>query len=221
MTDQQVLLSAYNAAIENAKNLNRVAFLAASSSFFGNAISLCILSSEEALKAGMLRVKSAIPDVKDESFAKVFKDHKTKHSKISSFLALYYVVYSRSLRDQALMDKIVQIGNEISLPDDKHKKFHESIQDLKKTSEFTTQSNRIATVNIDDVIDWWKLANDNKNNGLYVGIDGLNISKPQDFKRTDFETANTYNLVIIDFIHFIDNLFSDPKIVSLLNRQAS
>lgn len=163
-------------AMQNAATLRDTAQNSAKNGNYGIASSLGILSAEEAIKAFFCLRKHYInlSDPVDE-FDDIFKYHKVKHKHIVEMLKWMRITMESSkyfldtMKDN--FDSFLEHRNVTVTGDDR-----EALQVL------VLQMNAIANKPLNDseqqVSEWWAIANDAKNQGLYVGLSDVGWHDP-------------------------------------------
>jgi|GEM_PF-1744932 len=148
------LLVAAKEAEKSARSLFNAAQTVAGSKEFGIANSLMILSAEECVKSAILTAgyfSVELPfDIKP-----FFSDHKTKHSQAAEIQPVVNFIWGiRDVYVKTLKNRKNDYGTffEIAL-----------------INVFALVISKINSKPVADFSDWWKAANDQKNNGFYVG----------------------------------------------------
>lgn len=191
-------------AIDNSKSLLDGAADASNRNNFGLGCSLAVLSGEEAIKAIFCIQKHFFPEVENNSFTKIFQDHKLKHEQIK--LAMAYIgemlqMTKRLYPDYKLMvdQGLDKTGKLLSADVVEH--CHLVLAFMKTISGQPRQFTRSQVKN------WWDKANRLKNKGLYLSMTSNSWHEPQSISRAEFEEALGYTKSLRDLTMFMLSLF--------------
>jgi len=160
-------------SVDNARSLFDSAKCVADTKCYGAAISLLILSSEEAVKAMVSYAFGIGFQFDPDGMKKYFQSHKFRHETVVS--AATIMSYSMSHSDMALSeekfrDGFINICKNI-INDHDGKGFSSEVVELRK---------------------WWKGANNLKNKGLYVDVVNGDWITPKDLSKDDYLIALRY-----------------------------
>lgn len=190
----------FNVTKENFKILYKSAKQAKNNGFYGLACSLNILASEELIKTFFIHIKRLNPEIDLINFEKVFKDHKTKHNEIKSFLTTINSSID-SLTFNILEGKEQFLDN---LPENKLEEYKKEYIDIERVEK---RINKIKKSNITtaEMFDWLENANKFKNSGLYVGYDeDGNWKSPNEFSKEKFQTESKYTKLL--YLHLKNSI---------------
>jgi AbiV family abortive infection protein len=213
--NQKFYLSGYSLSFESSKSLFKVANAAAETNEYGIGTSLIILSSEEAIKAIMCMTKyqnlNSGVDVSIENFKDLFTKHRVKHKHIESALVLYKI---RSEELKSIVDTIDNflrgVAPSFSIPyEDLRKQYYQQLPIA--IQRFETKPD----INVNDILEWWKSANDWKNEGLYVDI---KQGKWHDPRLTDKQRFNTGKMYLEFLIDWATDLGEFPSLNNIMNK---
>lgn len=173
LSEQEGVL-AFEALKANAVVLADTANDASARGSYGVARSLLILSSEEFVKGAILYLKSiGIELFRIKEFQKALRFHKERHEVVMLFKLF------------KILERIAQM-KENSSPSPKQFAW------LHKAKHLASQALLLVEViqEAGSDLDWWKNANDFKNDGLYVDYKNQ-LLLPQSITKSDFELALT------------------------------
>lgn len=208
-------LDGANMALDNSKSLSEIARNAAEIKHYGVACSLSILSAEEAIKAFFCINKHYIPSAVEKSeFDSVFKDHKIKHKHIIELLKYMKIVLEQSKDTmQFLGDNIDYYFQTRVRPitiEDKEvfKSLVARIREITdKPLAFTEQ----------EISNWWKQANIEKNKGLYVDLRSTHWHNPAQTNVEMYYQSFQYSKAIFEYtialhsFHVLNKLVIEGK----------
>jgi len=185
----------YPAIAKNGSDLLTVAKCAADTGNYGCATSLLILGAEEYAKAIIVLLHAHQVDIfRIDEAVKVFRDHKSNHDVASTFELLNLL---------APVIKIVECISEGSFKN-VIAIFNFIIQLTKELSDGLSEAGRVF-----DNLDWWKNADEIKQNGFYVNYNDKLIT-PGHIKSKEYDDAKvvverlqrTYRLTNIIFTRY-------------------
>ena len=184
----------YQIALENAKGLSKIADKSSEENQFGIALSLKILAAEEATKAIAFIMIHSNKNVDLTGFAKIFKDHKTKHEFLSEGSIFIEAFVDMGSTKYGALDYVFSVLEKLPGP---HK------AEIKKLeTDFSNSLGWIRKVkNIEQresvLKEWWAKANLEKNGGLYVDIIDGNWYNPKAISKEKYlEACNHTELQI-------------------------
>lgn len=190
----------YDFALENARNLNKIANLSAANNLFGAGCSLNILSAEEGIKAIYLIIKHYSFEDGDKDFEKLFMSHHMKHTAITELskdvIPIIEIIYVENWLFNYVYDLLHKRIKALPTKYNPDK----ILKDIEPFMELLAENknNSKEMINIDEAEIYWNKANTNKNNGLYVGFQEGSWLTPQTFTHSDFVEANKHAVRIID-----------------------
>lgn len=182
----------YNLTKQNFKILYKSAKQAKISGYYGLACSLNILACEELIKTFFIHVKKLNPEKTFFNFEKVFKDHKTKHSEIKSFLTTI------NNRIESLTFNVLENKEQFleTLPENKLEEYKKEYIDIERVHKRTKKIKKFH-ISTEEIFDWLESANKFKNSGLYVGYDvNGNWNAPSEFTKEKFQTEIRYTKLL-------------------------
>jgi AbiV family abortive infection protein len=187
-------LEGYLETIEASKNLHITAELASKKKFFGIACSLNILSSEEAIKSNFMLISHFLDGQEIEGFSSLFVDHKFKHDQLKAFFkwkdTFIDLIKEVDLNREKELSERGYSKTDIAIINKKDKYFMAINTKLEKIESQKTVLN--------EAINWFDSANNNKNDGLYVKIKKNTWHSPNNFKEKDFLKSKKYTKSIIE-----------------------
>ena len=194
----------YYLTLENAKALLLTAERAAEFQSFGIACSLNILAAEECLKAFFLMVKHKNQKGVIKNFKKVFESHRIKHSELKSLIVfqdkvieqtLQFLEYLKPHMDNFTMMAKSFDGKALEILNSLHEDY----------TWFQNASQR--KLNLEGILLWLDTANDDKNNGLYVGQIGNTWHSPKSFTREKFVHEKKFTETIYEHVKWLDEFY--------------
>jgi AbiV family abortive infection protein len=204
MTDPNFFINGYHLAVENADVLFNVATKAAEDNNFGVACSLNILSAEEAIKAVFLISKHNYPNSEITDFQEVFKDHKIKHKNLKSFLGISKKHIDNIFEMYSIFLKVEELSD--FLPEDRKKKLKEEFSDIHYHGQRISKLKE-NEIDLAEALNWLDTANNDKNNGFYVGIRNDTWQTPKNFDKTKYEKERNYAVTAITHAKELDEIF--------------
>ena len=202
-SEENHYLIGYKLALQNALDLQAVSQLACKRRNYGVACSLNILSAEEGIKSMFILLRHIFPNLEIEDYDKVFKYHNFKHKAIEEF-AKAYDDLMKKLYDST-KSEIMKIADKLS-PQQK-KSIPVNIDELQKAWRFIERYNSSKT-SIKDLISWIANANNDKNNGLYVGEIGKKWSSPDDFRKEKYLKEKDYTSRVIEMARQLQLMYN-------------
>lgn len=196
---KEVLLEGAKISFANAQSHFRVAESAASIEEFGIANSLLILSVEECVKSMILTAGFLGIDIQFD-VSPFFKDHKTKHGQAAEIQPLLNEVWK-------LKDIFIDfLKNKRSVFD--------TVIGLTLTWVFTSIG--LKDKPLKDFTEWWRHANDQKNNGFYVGYNGTTWQAPVTIGKNIFDETMSLARPFVECMEVVNHLkLQDLELFSL------
>ncbi len=204
MTDPNFFINGYHLAIQNADVLFNVATKAAEENNFGVACSLNILSAEEAIKAVFLISKHNYPNSEIVGFQEVFRDHKIKHKNLKYFLESSKKHVDGIFEMYSIFLKVEEFGD--FLPERKKKELKEEFSDIHYHGQRISKLKENEIV-LAEVLNWLDTANNDKNNGFYVGMINDTWQTPKNFDKAKYEKERNYAMTAITHAKELDEIF--------------
>lgn len=170
---EEKLIEGLKLSYENSENLFKAAEELAAKNFTSIAISLVILSAEEALKTLIFIIGINKKEFANEfDVQKLFSSHCYKHDLLEDLFEIFIQI-------QYKVAEILQsFINELEIE-------NETIKDWKKTFN-DNYKRRTITLNSDDIISWWECANDLKIKGFYLDYRNNEWISPKTLNREDY-----------------------------------
>lgn len=190
--DSKFYQEGYKLALENSMSLHSNSELIAENKNYGLACSINILAAEEALKSIYIMLKHFNQNYEIDDYKKVFNSHTYKHEKIKNIMLIYDIETTRIKELFNAYQPIFEIYEQ-SKPNlsDENKTAFENLEKI------NNRYKKYNSKNIDKILDWLNEANNDKNNGLYVGQKSNKWTSPLHFPEQKFNRENEYTREII------------------------
>lgn len=201
-------------ALENAKKLFESAELIAEKENYGLAISLLVLSAEEAAKAMSTFMQGLHPDGKTDDFEKVFNDHKYKLANIREA-----VLFSRVFKNASNLlyaEIFKDIENE-SVTDDEMASMKS--EGVKKVEDYFKSIIGSKETDLSRDGDWWRGAKSLKEDGFYVRVNNHKWHTPRNMEKPSYLKTKNYVVEFLQMAFTITHIpFDEEPIKSMLNK---
>jgi AbiV family abortive infection protein len=202
-------------ALENAKAHIHVANSAIEMGEHGIAMSLYILAGEEGIKAMTILTRTVSPpDEVENSWKKTLTRHSTKHDQLK--MAAFLADFSLKTWDERIITLKKQFPADIIRPEALIEKIFSS-HPLLWEEYLWIQKRKKDPISLDDAIDWWSNADEEKQRGFYVDEKDNKWRSPRVVTLESAQQGRKFAVIIVEFVEKLKNDMSSTEFWDRIN----